>query len=295
VLGPVVRGGLNLSRALLKRGRSVWHRIRFRFELKWRVEAATLVDKLPIFKDLPVDVLNDLAGRVKLRTLSHGQVVFRQGEQADAFYIVRRGAVNVVEEDPENGTESVLVTLGRGQSFGEQALVRESPRTATVRAAEDTELFEVDRPTFDRLLSQMIEVPDFAPTLQQAAELRELPSFSNLQSEQLAELLDHGEWVNLQPGEVLMEEGSPGDAFYAIGSGQVQIVRDEKEVARQGPGTYVGEIALLFDVPRTATVVAYTPIRAFRLDRQGFDRLVAGSFRKGQLKPNAQVDRTLEH
>jgi CRP-like cAMP-binding protein/Zn-dependent protease len=295
ILGPVVRGGIKLGRSLLRRLRAVWRKIRFRFELKWRVEAATLVDKLPVFHDLPVDVLNDLAGRVKLRTLSRGQAVFRQGDEADAFYIVRRGAVNVVEEDPEHGTERVLATLRQGQSFGETGLVREAPRTATVRAGEATELFEVDRPTFDRLLAQMIDVPEFAPTLQQAAELRELPSFSHLQSDQLAELLEHGEWLNFQPGDVLMEEGAPGDAFFAIGSGQVQVTRGGEEVATLGPGSYVGEIALLFDVPRTATVVAYTPVRAFRLDRQGFERLVAVSFRKGQLKPNAQVDRTLEH
>ena len=73
------------------------------------------------------------------------------------------------------------------------------------------------------------------------------------------------------------------------------MVRDGKEVDVLGPGSYVGEVALLFDVPRTATVVAYTPVRAFRLDRQGFDQLVAGSFRRGQLKPNLQVERTLEH
>ena len=295
VLGPVVRGGVKLVRSVLRRVRALWRRIRFRFELRWRVEAAKLIDALPMFKDIPVEVLNDLAGRVKLRTFSPGQAVFRQGDEADAFYVVRRGSVNVVEEDPDTGNERVLASLGRGQSFGELGLVQEAPRTATVRAAEEAELFEIDRPTFDRLLSQMIEVPDFAPTLQQAAELRDLPCFSTLQSEQLKDVLEHGEWRTIQPGAVLMEQGAPGDAFYAIGSGRVRVVRDGKEVDLLGPGSYVGEIALLFDVPRTATVVAYTPVRAFRLDRQGFDRLVAGSFRRGQLKPNVQVDRTLEH
>ena len=295
VLGPVVRGAINLVRSLLRRLRAVWRRVTFRFELKWRVEAAKLIDALPVFNDIPVDVLNDLAGRVKLRTFSPGQVVFRQGDEADAFFVVRRGSVNVVEEDPTTGNERILATLGRGQSFGEMGLVRDAPRAATARSAEETELFEVDRATFDRLLSRMIEVPEFAPTLQQAAELRELPSFATLQSDQLADLLDHGEWLNVQPGEVLMEQGAPGDAFYAIGSGRVKVVRDGKEVDVLGPGSYVGEVALLFDVPRTATVVAYTPVRAFRLDRQGFDQLVAGSFRRGQLKPNLQVERTLEH
>jgi cAMP-dependent protein kinase regulator len=111
----------------------------------------------------------------------------------------------------------------------------------------------------------------------------------------LSELLEQGEWITLSPGEELMRQGEPGDAFFAIGSGQVEIIRDGQVVDRQGAGTYVGEIALLFDMPRTATVVAYTPIRAFRLDRKGFDRLVADSFRKGSLATNLQIDRTLTH
>jgi CRP-like cAMP-binding protein/Zn-dependent protease len=295
VLGPMVRGLLNFIRSVVRRLRAVWRRVRFRLETKWRVEAAQLIDGLPMFHELPVEVLNDLAGRVRLRSYPRGAAVFRQGDQADAFYVVRRGNVQVVEEDSETGVQRVLTTLGRGQSFGELALMKESPRTATVRAAEGTELFEVERATFDRLLADMIDVPDFAPTLQQTAELGQLKCFSHLDSQELSELLEQGEWITLSPGEELMRQGEPGDAFFAIGSGQVEIIRDGQVVDRQGAGTYVGEIALLFDMPRTATVVAYTPIRAFRLDRKGFDRLVADSFRKGSLATNLQIDRTLTH
>ncbi|MDP9343816.1 MAG: cyclic nucleotide-binding domain-containing protein [Actinomycetota bacterium] len=295
VLGPVVRGLINLVQSIGRRLRALWRRIRFRLETKWRVEAAEMIDALPTFKDVPVSVLNDLAGRVQLKSYSAGGAVFRQGDEADAFYVVRRGSVQVVEEDPKSGAQRVLSTLGPGQSFGELALVKGAPRTATVRAAEETELFVVDRPTFNRLLADTIDVPDFAPTLQQAAELGELPCFSHLDSKRLAELLQHGDWITVPPGQELMRQGEPGDAFYAIGSGQVDIVRDGRPVDRQGAGTYVGEIALLFDMPRTATVVAYTPVRAFRLDRKGFDGMVADSFRKGTLPTNLQIDRTLTH
>ena len=86
-----------------------------------------------------------------------------------------------------------------------------------------------------------------------------------------------------------------GDAFYAIGSGQVDVERGGHVVDVMGPGQYFGEVALLMDVPRTATVRARTPLRAFRVEREGFDRLVADSFRRGRLKPNIVLDRTQEH
>jgi cAMP-dependent protein kinase regulator len=97
------------------------------------------------------------------------------------------------------------------------------------------------------------------------------------------------------PGEAILEQGEAGDAFYAIGSGQVEVVKDGILVRTLGPGAHFGEIALLQKVPRTASVVARTPVRAFRLDREGFDGLMAGAFRKGTLKPSSNVERTWQH
>ena len=170
-----------------------------------------------------------------------------------------------------------------------------APRAATVRAVEDAELFEVDEATFDRLLADMIHVPEFAQTFQHAAELRELPSFAALGADDLAEVLEHGDWVNVAPGETIIEQGAEGDAFYAIRSGQVEVYKDGEPTGSLGPGAHFGEVALLMDVPRTATVVATTPARVFRLDREGFERAVAGAFRRGTLNPAARVGRTWQH
>jgi CRP-like cAMP-binding protein len=65
--------------------------------------------------------------------------------------------------------------------------------------------------------------------------------------------------------------------------------------SRLGPGAYFGEIALLTDSPRTATVRAATLTRAYRLDREGFEQLVAGAFERGTLDPSKATDRTLHH
>ncbi len=294
VAGPVLRGGINLLRSLGRRGRALWRQVRFRLETKWRVEAAALIDALPMFEDLPEGVLSDLAGRVRLRSFARGKPVVRQGERAEAFYVVRRGTLEVVEEGP-GGEARILRVLGRGGSFGELGLVEAVPRAATVRALEEAEVFEIDKGTFGRLLAEVIHVPDFAPTFQSISELRELPSFSHLEPDDLFELLEHGDWVNIPPGETILEQGQPGDAFYAIRSGQVEVEKDGELVRTMGPGEYFGEIALLMDVPRTATVAARTPVRAFRLDREGFDRLVGEAFRRGTLRQTAGVDRMSQH
>ena len=125
-----------------------------------------------------------------------------------------------MEEDAAAGTLAGAQVAPAGESFGELALLMDAVRSATARATEDSELFVVDKATFDRLLSDMAAVPEFQPTLQQLAELRAMPAFAHLESAQLRDLLSQGEWVALPPGDVLMEEGAVGDDFFAISSGQ---------------------------------------------------------------------------
>lgn len=294
ITGPVLRGAINLVRSIVKKLKGVADGLRFKVETGWRVEAASLIDESPIFSDLPEDVLSDLAGRVSLKRYPAGKPVFRQGERPRAFYVVRTGRLQVVEEDEETGKERVIRTLGRGESFGELGLIDGAPRSATVRPVEDAQLFEVDESTFDRLLSDMLHVPEFAPTLQQAAELRTLAPFASLGSGAVAQLLQHGRWIGLSPGEVVVEEGDEGDAFYVIGSGQADVYQGDELIRTLGPGAHFGELALLMRIPRTASVVARTPVRAFRLDREAFDDVVASAFRRGVVAA-APIERTSQH
>lgn len=293
--GPVIRGGIDAGRALWRRARALLARIRFRLEQSWRVEAAELIDALPGFDGLDEDVLSDLAGRVRLRTLPPGRAVFRQGDRPDAFYVVRAGSLAIEDQDPATGDTRILRTVERGGSFGELGLVDMAPRAATVRAETSVQLFEVGKGTFDHLLSDSLETPDFAPTMQAFAELRALPPYRNLATDRLQYLLEHGSWRTCQAGELIIEQGEPGDAFYSIRSGQADVLQDGQLVATLGAGAHFGELALLNDAPRNATVMARTVLRVFRLDREGFDRIVADDFRRAKPDELRRRDREMEH
>jgi putative peptide zinc metalloprotease protein len=295
VAGPVIRGLISLLRALAQRIRARWQAVSFRLQTKWRVEAAQLIDAMPLFDDVPEDVLSDLAGRVRMRSVARGQPVVRQGERAEAFFVVRKGTLQVIEEDPVSGNQRPLRVLGRGEGFGEVGLAESSPRTATVRALEESQVFEIDKGTFDQLLRDMAHIPGFAPTLQAVAELKEMGCFAQLEPDELSELLRHGEWVTRAPGEAIITQGDVGEVFYAIRTGQVEILQDGRHIRNMGPGSYFGEVALLLDSPRTATVRALTPVRLYQLDREGFDRLIRDAFRKGTLNPAISPDRVWQH
>jgi MFS family permease len=101
-----------------------------------------LLREIPIFAPLPPVTLEQLASHLSHVRLAAGDVVFRQGEHGDRFYIVERGEVEV---EPEGRP---ALTLGRGGSFGEIALLRDIPRTATVTAFTDVELWALERDIF---------------------------------------------------------------------------------------------------------------------------------------------------
>jgi CRP-like cAMP-binding protein len=145
-------------------------------------------------------------------------------------------------------------------------------------------LFQIDKGTFDRLLADEHSAPSLGPTLHALAELRGHPAFSLLSNEKLSGLLEHGDWATFAPGETLIRKGESGDAFYAVSSGQVDLTDGPVTIKTLGPGSFFGEIALLRHVPRTLSVVARTPLRCFRLDKEGFDSVLAEAFRSGTLK-----------
>ena len=246
IASPIIRGVVALARAIVRRVEIWFQRARFRVQRNWRIDAAALVDALPSFDDLPVEILNDLAGRVERRRVGTGSVVVRQGDLADAFYIVRSGSLDVTEESAD-GTERVVQTLSAGESFGVIALITGARRNATVRARRRAELFAIDKGTFDRLLADRVALPEFAPTLYELAAFRALPPFANVPSSELVRLREHGSWLNIPPGTAVVEQGDVGDAFYAVGDGQFEVVVDGRRVGSCEPGGHFGELALLAD------------------------------------------------
>jgi CRP-like cAMP-binding protein len=100
------------------------------------------------------------------------------------------------------------------------------------------------------------------------------PLFQGLSKSELGQLAKVSEDLEVEPGKVLCEEGKPGKEFFVIVEGDVEITKGGSTIGDRGPGDFFGEIALLEDVPRTATVTAKTPLRFFVLTRQSFLKLL---------------------
>jgi len=295
VVAPLIRGLTRLVRRGLRRVRAGLRLVRRVSQKRWRQEAVELFRALPLTQDLSEEAREEIASHVELVRVEAGRSIVRQGERGDRFYVVRTGAFEVIRTD-DQGSERSIRRLRRGRSFGEIALLEGAPRTATVRALEPSEVFAIDKGTFDRALAGRVEVAEEVRTdLRSVIEIRSLPAFSTLDEADAARLLRGAEYRSYSPGRRIVKQGDEGSSFFIVASGQVDVIEDRRMRGRLGPGSYFGEVALLGDVPRSATVRAATPVRVLELDRKAFDRVLARSFRRGRLAPSRALRREWEH
>ena len=109
-------------------------------------------------------------------------------------------------------------------------------------------------------------------------ELKTIPLFAGLPKREFELLTRNSDLVEVPAGTTLIREGERGHEFFAIAEGEVEISLGGKPVATESAGDVFGEIALLHDVSRTATVRAKTPMRLYVLTDHAFRSLLAGSF-----------------
>jgi nitroimidazol reductase NimA-like FMN-containing flavoprotein (pyridoxamine 5'-phosphate oxidase superfamily) len=113
-----------------------------------------------VVRDLPPGEVGVIAGRLQRVDVDAGSVIARQGSPADKFVIVLDGGVEVVRES--DGASEQVATLGAGDFFGEVAILRDTPRTATLRALTAATLLTMERDDFRAVVAQALgATPDF--------------------------------------------------------------------------------------------------------------------------------------
>ena len=127
-----------------------------------------VLDRIPLLSKLTLEQSVLLANRLKVVEFRPGQIVFHMGEMGDTFYIIETGEVEVLAPDVK-GAPNVLNRLGTGDFFGEIALLRAVPRTATIRVVSPTRLLALSREDFDDVLARY---PSVAHGLAETSGLR---------------------------------------------------------------------------------------------------------------------------
>jgi len=113
--------------------------------------------QVPTLTSVPFQMLDELVARLRPERVAPGEAIIREGEVGDRLYVIRHGSVEVSARGPA-GRDVAVATLGRGAYFGEIALLRDTPRTATVRAGAATRLYSLARADFQELLARSEEL-----------------------------------------------------------------------------------------------------------------------------------------
>lgn len=220
-------------------------------------EHIALLEGLALFRSFPKQTVELLASRLESRDVEAGEVVIREGDDGDRFYVIKSGHFTV------DVGGAPCAELGPGEFFGEIALLRDVPRTATVTAADAGALLSLSR-------------DDFVPAVR-IELLKALALFRPLPAPTLEFLASKLECRQVVADEVVIHEGEEGDRFYVIADGQFEVLVGGAARNLLGVGDFFGEIALLRRVTRTATVVARSDGVLFSLRRDEFVPAVTGS------------------
>ena len=239
-----------------------------------RAIAAIRAD-IPLFAGLTPLQLREFLLDSDIRTPAAGAVVVQHNDYTDTFFSILRGSVNI-QLDADGRTRTV--PLGQGKFFGEMSLISGRRRSATVIAGADCVLIETPRRSMNKLIQSVESV---RRAVDEAFLLRairmhiapEVPEDDLIEVVRTARIRQYG------PGEVLFKAGDPGDYLHLIRSGSVTVSHEiggrDLVIAYLPSGNYVGELALLTDSPRTATVRAAVATETIQLPGVIFRELLA--------------------
>lgn len=234
-------------------------------------QAELVLAQVPLLSGISTQQRSKLAAEMTVDTFKKGQRIISQGEIGDCMYVLETGLVQV-----EVVGVGEVAQLEEGQAFGEQALMNDAPRAANITALEDCRCLKLSRKQFDETVVQVL-----GPVARIEMVLVQVPLLSKLDRGNLSRLAQATKSRKYKAGDTIIQEGDPGDCMYIVQEGRCTVsVEGIGEVARKDKGEYFGEIALLDDAPRSATITAMSPeVSCLELSRFTFEKYVSSSAR----------------
>jgi len=223
-----------------------------------------VLSKSFMFSNLDDQDLTTVIGAMKEVNQLAEQVVITQGEPGDFLFVVESGKLECLIE------EKVVKTCISGDVFGELALLYNCPRAATVKSLEACVLWQLDRDTFTNL------VRDAAQKKRDRYDnfLSKVPLLQSMEKYERAQLADALKTETFTSSAAIVNAGDVGNKFYIVEEGSAVAEKNGTEVMSYGVGDYFGELALIRNQPRAATVTAKTAVKVLSLDQGSFKRLL---------------------
>ncbi len=235
---------------------------------------------------LTQDQLVEVSRSIKPQIFQPNSTIIRQGERGNKFYILLNGKADVYLNRP-GGSELLVNQLKPGQYFGEMALLGGGIRAATVKASSDepVSVVALDEKAFNSLVNDSRSLrEELRGLIERRNMYNHLHAVSSLNEKTLGSILKETKPVLYEAGRDIIKQGDVGNSFYLLLDGSVDILvkdehRQERLVNQLSSGSYFGEMALMGDKRRTATVrVSHGhSAKVLELSAQEFEQLADSS------------------
>lgn len=246
--------------------------------------ARQVLERAPLLSGLSGEELESFMDALRLVHVPAEGVIYEEGSPGDHLYLIGMGRVRL-ETGGGQGRPRVFAHLSEGDFFGERAFMAKKPHEDAAIAETDCDILIMDRATFDAWVKRHPKiaevVEDFYRRRVLARILAITPLFEGVPPEARLELSARFRLRRFHRGEAIVREGERGDSFFLVRSGVVEVcTTDPRDRTRQvrlgelGEGEFFGEVALLTDRPRAATVCAKSDeVEVMELSREGFESI----------------------
>lgn len=228
----------------------------------------TCLSKSFLFSSLEDQDMTIVIGAMKEVIAEPKQRVIVQGDQGDFLFVIETGRADCIIKI--DGTDKVVKTCEPGDVFGELALLYNCPRAATVEAQEKCTLWQLDRDTFTNI------VKEAAQKKRQRYDtfLAKVPLLTSMDAYERSQLSDALKPEMFTDGANVCTQGEAGNKFYIIEEGEAVASKGGQVVMSYSSGDYFGELALIRNQPRAATVSVKGTTKVLSLESRSFKRLL---------------------
>merc|ERR1719487_477717 len=222
-----------------------------------------------LFSELEKADMDLILKAMKEQVFEPGKKVINEGDDGDYLFVIEKGTLDCVKNI--GGEDKVVKVVSAGDVFGELALLYNCPRAANVLAKENCVCWQLDRETFNHI------VKDAAVKRRNKydAFLKSVTLISSLEAYERSQIADALKAEIRASGEKIITQGEPGDKFYIVEEGTLYATKDGQRVMDYKAGDYFGELALLKNQPRAASVIVESSnAKVLSMTRLSFNKML---------------------
>jgi cAMP-dependent protein kinase regulator len=222
-----------------------------------------------LFSELEKADMDLILLAMKEQVFEPGKKVINEGDDGDYLFVIEKGNLDCIKNI--GGEDKVVKTCTSGDVFGELALLYNCPRAANVVAKDNCVCWQLDRETFNHIVKEAA----VKRRNKYDAFLKSVTLISSLEAYERSQIADALKAEVFKKGDKVVMQGEPGDKFYIIEEGTLYATKDEKRVMDYKAGDYFGELALLKNQPRAASVaVESDTAKVLSMTRLSFSKML---------------------